>query len=456
MGIWMNLVGYSSAFQPLPLTPEGLAQPELSRYAFYSGIVVCGLLMALASSRISSIKTSIDFVLALVMCMGTASFGISYQQQLFNPTFLATLGCACSGVGYMWFVVSFYLMLAKKTTLRVAIISIMASLIIETLVAMIFNITLPKQVQVFVGSAMPPLACAILIAMQLRVKVADVVEQKVEGGEERYMLLTVGAALLSLLLIRSVTTLGLWGDNRQDLSLQPMTEALSMICSCVILVIFAWFALIRGSKAPLFARYQAPLLIIILGCLTYTVIDLARPLEEIPIEHVITEAVEIFGHLVNWTVAVTAIKILRFSPYKILGFSAALYNTLAMIWIAFFENSTDSVPALVMFFGFCVILFVSLVPLGLQQRQAPTPNAQATVRQLSADFHLTQREQEILLLLKQGRSRPYIQKVMHLADGTVKTHTTHIYTKLGIHSRQQLLDVLEEYESKGEGGGGAL
>jgi DNA-binding CsgD family transcriptional regulator len=324
----------------------------------------------------------------------------------------------------------------------------MVSLLIETVIAMALNIFLAKQAQVFVGSAMPPIACIILIAMQPRLNTLDIIERKIEGNEERYMLLTMGAVVLSLLLIRSMTTVGLWGGQRQDFSTQPVAELLTTICSCAVLVALGWFFLIRRSAVPLFARYQAPLLVVIVGCFAYFAINLARPMDEIPIEYTLIEAVELFGHLLNWTVGTAAIKMLRFSPYKIQGLSAALYNALAIVWIAFLEDSASVVSAIIMIVGFCVIFFVTLAPLRLQRSKGITKEAEIAILEMARDFRLTRREQEILLLLKQGRSRPYIQKTMHLSEGTVKTHTSHIYTKLAIHSRQQLLDVLEEYELK--------
>jgi len=42
-----------------------------------------------------------------------------------------------------------------------------------------------------------------------------------------------------------------------------------------------------------------------------------------------------------------------------------------------------------------------------------------------------------------GRPAPRIGEERHLAMNTVNTHTSHICQKLKIHSRQELLDLLE-------------
>lgn len=53
------------------------------------------------------------------------------------------------------------------------------------------------------------------------------------------------------------------------------------------------------------------------------------------------------------------------------------------------------------------------------------------------------REAEILGYLARGRSQPYIREELVLSKNTVATHVKHIYQKLGVHSRQELLDLFE-------------
>lgn len=55
---------------------------------------------------------------------------------------------------------------------------------------------------------------------------------------------------------------------------------------------------------------------------------------------------------------------------------------------------------------------------------------------------LTAREAEVALLLAQGRSLPFVQEALCISAGTAQTHARHIYKKLGIHTRQELVDVL--------------
>jgi DNA-binding CsgD family transcriptional regulator/MFS family permease len=60
--------------------------------------------------------------------------------------------------------------------------------------------------------------------------------------------------------------------------------------------------------------------------------------------------------------------------------------------------------------------------------------------ELGQKYGLTTREKEILGYLAQGRSLPYLEESMHISHGTASSHRDHIYSKMGIHTKQELLD----------------
>lgn len=63
--------------------------------------------------------------------------------------------------------------------------------------------------------------------------------------------------------------------------------------------------------------------------------------------------------------------------------------------------------------------------------------------QLAEDAHLTEREREVFGLLARRRNARYIQETLVVSYNTVKTHVSHVYAKLGVHSQQELIDVVE-------------
>lgn len=76
-----------------------------------------------------------------------------------------------------------------------------------------------------------------------------------------------------------------------------------------------------------------------------------------------------------------------------------------------------------------------------QASPAPTP-LEARAADLAAKHHLTPREHEVVLLLAQGRSAPFIGNELGLATNTVRGYVQEAYAKLDVHSKQELIDLL--------------
>lgn len=67
----------------------------------------------------------------------------------------------------------------------------------------------------------------------------------------------------------------------------------------------------------------------------------------------------------------------------------------------------------------------------------------ACMDSIAREFGLSPRETEVVELLAKGRSLPFIQHELYISAGTAQTHARHIYKKMGVHSRQEFLDVIE-------------
>lgn len=61
---------------------------------------------------------------------------------------------------------------------------------------------------------------------------------------------------------------------------------------------------------------------------------------------------------------------------------------------------------------------------------------------LAIEYGLTPREAEILALVALGRSAKYISEELTVSYNTTRTHVRHIYEKLNIHSKQELIDLV--------------
>ena len=65
---------------------------------------------------------------------------------------------------------------------------------------------------------------------------------------------------------------------------------------------------------------------------------------------------------------------------------------------------------------------------------------------VAADYALSERESEVMVLLAKGRNLPFIQDELLLSKSTVSTHRQHIYAKLDIHSQQELINLVQNAE----------
>jgi DNA-binding CsgD family transcriptional regulator len=63
---------------------------------------------------------------------------------------------------------------------------------------------------------------------------------------------------------------------------------------------------------------------------------------------------------------------------------------------------------------------------------------------LCARFRLSAREKDVLKYLAAGRSGKYIAASLVISEETVKGHVKRIYHKMSIHSKQELLDIVQK------------
>ncbi|NLG04001.1 MAG: helix-turn-helix transcriptional regulator [Clostridia bacterium] len=66
--------------------------------------------------------------------------------------------------------------------------------------------------------------------------------------------------------------------------------------------------------------------------------------------------------------------------------------------------------------------------------------------EFARNYQLTSRQEEVLVLLAKGYSTSYIRDVLFVSDHTIKAHIYNIYRKVDVHSRQELIKLIEDYE----------
>ncbi|WP_180995287.1 response regulator transcription factor, partial [Raoultibacter timonensis] len=79
---------------------------------------------------------------------------------------------------------------------------------------------------------------------------------------------------------------------------------------------------------------------------------------------------------------------------------------------------------------------------------ATAPNRSATCKALAAKHDLTEREFDVLVKLSRGQSVADISSELGVSENTAKTHIKNVYRKLGVHSKQDIIEMCREMETR--------
>lgn len=71
-----------------------------------------------------------------------------------------------------------------------------------------------------------------------------------------------------------------------------------------------------------------------------------------------------------------------------------------------------------------------------------------TCREIAKLYRLSPRETEIFFLVAKGRNADYVQQKLVISTHTAKTHIANIYHKLGVHSSQEVLNLVEAFREE--------
>ena len=189
-------------------------------------------------------------------------------------------------------------------------------------------------------------------------------------------------------------------------------------------------------------------LVVILGCITLFDEDaMARAGFPLLASSTLVSAPALYSHHLFWVIAVFAVRTVDWHPYRL-----AALTELAMSVVAFaFGLMLQTFTGMGRFLVNGALYAVVVIALALLWRmrgiaiEAPKPvDVGGACARLAAEASLTPREAQVLELLAQGRSRVFMQEELGLSDSTIKAHTSHVYQKLGVHSKQELISLVRQ------------
>lgn len=164
-----------------------------------------------------------------------------------------------------------------------------------------------------------------------------------------------------------------------------------------------------------------------------------------------------------WMVLVPALRRSGHSP--LIAFSLLIIFALAIPWALSFDlyylSGLDTLLATrdILSYGVALALVIAatgtigfLLVYALRSTEpsetAPSSNASSgtSVKNAFEPFNLTPRELEVAEYLARGYSAKKIAEEMFLSEASIRAHTMHIYRKMDIHSKQELISYIDSLE----------
>ncbi|MEG1561682.1 MAG: helix-turn-helix transcriptional regulator [Raoultibacter sp.] len=491
--VWCTLMGHTIGFLSSATGIESWVNP---RTFFLVGILAIGIALTAFPRASNHHDRTLKFVLPLLASGGTGCFGLAFHQDFFDPIALAVAGLFLSGIGYFWLVARYNLLLARTQGLFCAVWSIVGGLLIKVVVVALLGSTLSPEAQVIAAMALPLVSALVFEAARnaaARQQAAHPlvepniaprpVEAKTAFGiptrprtvmvspdDRRNLIILVASVAFLLAAIRASSFLGLWGNTSFALS-GTLTWLIGPVIALACLALFAHFFLIKTADYAITTRFQPAILVILAGL--FVVAIQANPQSaSLALLSDIVQIDELFAHLLFWVVIIAALDALDLPSYRVIGFAGVIYALASIAWVLLLGHATLIDSTLVLLATYVLIVVAMYTSwLGSKKRRRSgnhgiegatekqgesNPTSASSVcteaylnesiaqrcAELTATYRLSPREKEVFTLLAQGRTRTFIQNELVLSGSTIKTHVSHIYTKMDVHDRQEMMDLI--------------
>ena len=451
LAAWADLLGHSIGFA---VPYSGVTTLGNMRIYWLVGLLLFAIFLIVVPRWFERNQRYVSVCMPLVASFGTMTFAVSVQQEFFSVEVVAVIGIVVSGAGYTWFTCLLCKMLAETQRMVYAIGSIVAGLVLKTMFMQVFTAVLSESFQVGLAIFLPlVVAFCAFFAGKGDVTLIDDDEWKppaftIRGY--RYLAPQIAVATLAVATMRVITPLGFFGDPL-NLFVEVIPSALGIIGVCAAMVVLSYLTLTKRMKTPLNKRFVPAFLVVIFAFFVTGFSGSFQGFVAAGAEVFVT-ATELLAHALFWVIVVTAIRLKGVSPFRVVGLSTGFYDILSIAWVAFFFSLGVVNSAIILVVAFVLVLvLIWLIDRNEDAGAVVPPNMMVDRRaELAQNHSLSPRETEVFMMLAQGRSRSYISEDLVLSEGTIKTHISHIYTKLGVENRQQMFDLLLQ-ESKSEG-----
>ncbi|MEE0303491.1 MAG: helix-turn-helix transcriptional regulator [Senegalimassilia anaerobia] len=243
-------------------------------------------------------------------------------------------------------------------------------------------------------------------------------------------------------------------------ALKPMivvcgTTFVASVACYFLVAIIPWENLPYGEYAFTFGSIGGATLLCIIGVicgLTNDRLNIYRTFPWLIIVAIASFALFLMGErffVPSFFVVLAAVSI--FEVLLIMYFGVLGVKGYVPIGFAFAKVATEPTSLL-----FVCVLAAVIIPLvrqeyNITQLMAPpaTKSSQEhRIKELAAEFSLSARETEIVMLIARGFTTDNVAKKLVISPYTVNTHIRHVYEKVGIHKRSELIDYINRTGSE--------
>lgn len=456
MDMWPDMLGHCAGLAGV--NDLFAAQGLNGRFFWSLGLASSAFLIAL----FPAFARRLDRPLAIAVPAVGLGATVLYASSGEGFGLAAAASCAAlTAAGYGWLEVRLISMAARIPQFSTIVLVLAASRVLKMVFVTLTGV-LPESFQVAATGAAPVLTGAsVVVAARLadRAAAGTLLSGMAELPFVRWSVLSdtrcayvflIATAVLSAA-ARSVSNLGFWG-RENVIGPEYVAFVLPVGIALAVAVYVAFFRLRESELLPhMVVLFLIVLFLIVLGGLFLQNGELLSVLGLPAVAGAqASMATELFSQFLFWVAMIAAMRVGGVSPYRAVGVAEGCMSAAALgLGLALFgHGNADGVVAAAATYGTLVVVWY-LLRRTQQLNEAcalPVPGEdpiQAACDTLAAARGLSPRETEVLRLLAQGRSRSFIQSELYLSDGTVKTHIRHIYQKLDVHSKQELISLIQ-------------
>lgn len=471
MILWCKLMGHTSGFY-LPLV--GLGVWANARVFWLVGMGLAALVCLALPRTVHRMDPVQRFVMPLIAMMGATVFALAFRQDFFDQKLFAMAGVVVSGFGYFWFISRFVLLLALTQGITTLAWAFTGAFVLRQVLLIVMDAFMAVDHQVTLAIVLPLAAIGFfaLACRQARrvhrdapvgadtlwdIPLAPEVE-RVEGRSSRYLLVMVVAVGLLLSVARACSISGTWGsDHTAGLDAATAVPMVALYTGLICILVYLGIVRMVGDQD--LTRFLVGIFLVMTGLLV-SAFKGSLPWVPAPLLEAVSTTNDPFALVFFWTTVGFALQRLAIAPNRVIGIAGTVYALTSIAWV-FFINNENAVSGAFVLTAVYVLFALFIVVFRLKERDAERPCVEAVAP--SADlsegegealvvalrercdaivqqYALSPREADVLVLLAQGRTGSAICEELGVAASTVKTHTQHIYSKLEVGDRQQLMD----------------